>query len=56
MVESLNEVIPDSANQPYDMGKILRSVVDDGEFLEIQPDYAGNILIGFARLGGKVVG
>jgi len=54
--DSLNEIIPNSANQPYDMGQILRTVVDDGDFLEIQPDYAGNILIGFARLGGKVVG
>ena len=49
-------VVPDESSRPYDMHDVLRRVVDDGEFLEIQPMWAGNILIGFARLGGRPVG
>jgi propionyl-CoA carboxylase beta chain len=52
----LEEIIPDDPKRPYNMKDIVRSVVDDAEFLEIQPDYAQNIIIGFARLGGQPVG
>ncbi|MBC8086225.1 MAG: acyl-CoA carboxylase subunit beta [Phycisphaerae bacterium] len=54
--ESLLDVIPDNPNKPYDMHAVIRSVVDDGTFYEVQPDYAGNILVGFAHLGGNSVG
>jgi len=54
--EELNDFIPANANQAYDMQTVLRAVVDDGDFLEVQPDFARNLLIGFARLGGRVVG
>lgn len=52
----LNEIIPDSPNQPYDMHAIIESLVDEGEFLEIQPLFAPNIIIGFARIDGNSVG
>jgi propionyl-CoA carboxylase beta chain len=54
--ESLNSVVPDEANQPYDMHDVISRVVDDADFLEIQPHWAANILVGFARLGGRSVG
>src|SRR6202167_1728773 len=50
--ERLLDVGPDSENKPYDMHEVIRLIVDDGAFFEIQPDYAGNILVGFAHLGG----
>jgi propionyl-CoA carboxylase beta chain len=52
----LDDLIPDEATRPYDMKKVIASVVDDGEFLELQPLYAENIVTGFARLGGYSVG
>jgi propionyl-CoA carboxylase beta chain len=52
----LDELIPDEATRPYDMKKVIGAVVDDGEFLELQPLYAENIVTGFARLGGHSVG
>jgi propionyl-CoA carboxylase beta chain len=52
----LNEIIPDSPNQPYDVTTIIEHVVDDGDFLEIQPLFAPNIVIGFARVEGRSVG
>ncbi len=52
----LDKVIPDSPNQPYDMHTIIESIVDDNEFLEVQPLFAPNILIGFARVDGRSVG
>jgi len=54
--ESLREIVPDSANRPYDMHDVLRRVLDAGEFLEVQPDFAQNIVCGFAHLGGFSVG
>jgi acetyl-CoA carboxylase carboxyltransferase component len=54
--DALNTIIPDDANKPYDMREVIRMVVDKGEFMEVQEGYAGNILIGFARLGGHTVG
>ena len=52
----LNEVLPENSNQPYDMKEIVLNVVDDGRFLEIQPEFAPNLIIGFARLGAMPVG
>jgi len=52
----LNEIIPDSPNQPYDVTSIIEHIVDDGDFLEIQPLFAPNIVIGFARVEGRSVG
>lgn len=52
----LDRYIPESANQPYDMIGLIRRVVDDGDFFEIHADYAKNIVVGFARLGGRPVG
>ncbi len=52
----LDVIIPDSPNQPYDMTQIIESIVDSGEFLEVQPLFAPNILIGFARVDGRSVG
>ena len=54
--ESLLDVIPQSATKPYDMHDVIRPVVDDGVFLEVHKEYAGNIITGFARLGGRSVG
>jgi propionyl-CoA carboxylase beta chain len=54
--EGLLEVIPDAATTPYDMHEVIRRVVDQGAFFEIAAGYAGNILVGFARLGGRAVG
>jgi propionyl-CoA carboxylase beta chain len=54
--EELLAIIPDNANKPYDMHEVLRRVVDKGEFFEVQRDYAQNLIVGFARLGGRPVG
>ena len=56
MDERLDSIVPDNPNKPYDMNEIIRLIVDDGEFLEVQPHYAPNIIIGFARLNGRSVG
>jgi len=56
MDPTLDAIVPDEPSRPYDMHDVLRRVVDDGAFLEIQPHWAGNILVGFARLGGRPVG
>ncbi|HET8559096.1 MAG TPA: acyl-CoA carboxylase subunit beta [Marmoricola sp.] len=52
----LDGLIPDSPNQPYDMKAAIESVLDDGEFLEVQPLFAPNIVVGFGRVEGKPVG
>ncbi|HEY8256907.1 MAG TPA: acyl-CoA carboxylase subunit beta [Gemmatimonadales bacterium] len=52
----LLDLIPDSSNKPYDMHGVIGRVVDDGGFLEVQGTYAENIIVGFARLGGRPVG
>ncbi len=54
--ESLDTIVPDDPNKPYDMHEIISRVIDDKNFFEIQPYYAKNIIIGFARLGGRPVG
>ncbi len=56
MDAELDAVVPDEPSRPYDMHDVLRRVVDDAAFLEIQPAWAANMLIGFARLGGRPVG
>ena len=53
---SLDTLVPSSPNKPYDMKELIEKVVDDGDFFEIQPDFARNILIGFARMEGSTVG
>jgi propionyl-CoA carboxylase beta chain len=53
---SLDTLVPDNPNQPYDIKEAIIKVVDDGEFFELQPDYAANIVIGLARMDGNVVG
>jgi len=54
--DSLNTIIPDNPKQSYDMHQVIRSVVDEGRFLEVHANYAQNIIVGFARLGGRSVG
>ncbi|ASJ21725.1 acyl-CoA carboxylase subunit beta [Brachyspira hampsonii] len=54
--EELSNVLPDSPNKPYDIKEIIKRVVDNGEFFELQPLFATNIVICFARLDGKSVG
>jgi propionyl-CoA carboxylase beta chain len=52
----LDSFVPDSANSPYDMHNVIEHVLDDGEFLEVQPLFAPNILVGFGRVEGRPVG
>jgi acetyl-CoA carboxylase carboxyltransferase component len=52
----LDVLMPDSPNKPYDMHDVLRRVVDNGEFLEVQPEFASNIIVGFGRMDGRSVG
>jgi len=54
--EQLNDLVPESPNKPYDIKEIIRRVVDDGNFFEIHPFYARNIVVGFARMNGRSVG
>jgi acetyl-CoA carboxylase carboxyltransferase component len=54
--DHLNTVIPENPNKPYDMKEILLRIVDDGDFFEIHDLYAQNIIVGFARMGGRPVG
>jgi propionyl-CoA carboxylase beta chain len=56
MDEALNNLVPDDANKPYDIKDAIRMIVDDGNFFEIHENYAQNIVVGFARLGGHSVG
>ena len=54
--QSLNTLVPANPNKPYDIKELLEKVVDDGNFYEIQPEFAGNIVIGFGRVDGATVG
>jgi acetyl-CoA carboxylase carboxyltransferase component len=54
--QELAAIIPDSANKPYDVRRVIERVVDTGDFFEVQPDYAKNIVTGFARLAGRSIG
>jgi len=56
MDEALGTMIPDDPGKPYDMKDIIRSIVDNGQFFEIHENYAQNVVVGFARLGGHSVG
>ncbi len=56
LVPQLNEILPDSANKPYDIRNVIEKVVDLGDYLEVQPDFAKNIVTCFGRLGGRSVG
>jgi propionyl-CoA carboxylase beta chain len=53
---SLDTLIPANPNKPYDIKELIEKVVDDGDFFELQPSYAGNIIIGFARMEGATIG
>jgi len=54
--ERLNAIMPDSPGKAYDMKEIVTAIVDDGDFMEVQAYYAGNIITGYARMNGKSVG
>jgi propionyl-CoA carboxylase beta chain len=54
--EALNTLVPEDPNKPYDIKQLVAEVVDDGKFLEIHAQYARNIVVGFARIGGRSVG
>ncbi|MHC4841166.1 MAG: acyl-CoA carboxylase subunit beta [Planctomycetota bacterium] len=54
--DRLNRIIPDSPEKPYDMHDVIESIMDDGDFFEIHKNFAANLIVGFARLGGHSVG
>jgi acetyl-CoA carboxylase carboxyltransferase component len=56
MDEGLNTIVPDDANKPYDIKEVIRMIMDSGQFYEIHENYAQNVVVGFARLGGHSVG
>lgn len=56
LTPELENIVPSDPQSPYDVLNVIEALVDDGEFLEVQPDYAGNIVVGFARLDGYPVG
>ncbi len=56
IVPELNEIVPDNPNKPYDMKRVIKLLVDDGEFFEVHKDFAENIIVGFAHIGGVSVG
>ncbi|MCI0708404.1 MAG: acyl-CoA carboxylase subunit beta [Ignavibacteriae bacterium] len=56
MDETLNTVVPENPNKPYDMHDVLKKVIDNAEFMEVHEQYAQNIIVGFARLGGRSIG
>ena len=53
---ALDTIVPENPNQPYDMKKVIELIVDDGHFFEVHEEFAGNIVVGYARLGGSAVG
>lgn len=53
---SLSTIVPDNPNKPYDMHQVIEGIIDEDSFYEIHKDYAENIIVGFARLGGKSIG
>lgn len=54
--EVLSDIVPDNANKPYDMHEVINGIIDKDSFYEIHKDYAENLIVGFARLGGKSIG
>jgi propionyl-CoA carboxylase beta chain len=55
-IPALDQIVPTNPNKPYDIKDVITSVADEGRFFEVQPDFAGNIVIGFCRLGGRSIG
>ena len=55
-IEELDSIIPNNPNKPYDMKTVIKHVIDDGDFFEVQEHFAQNIIIGFARLNGRPIG
>jgi propionyl-CoA carboxylase beta chain len=53
---ALDTLVPENPNKPYDIHEVVKRVVDDGRFFEIHPDFAANLVVGFARMGGRSVG
>jgi propionyl-CoA carboxylase beta chain len=56
LIPELDELVPTNPNKPYDVKDLITAVADDGAFLEVQPEYAANVVIGYVRLGGRSVG
>jgi propionyl-CoA carboxylase beta chain len=56
MCDALDSIVPEDPNKPYDVGEVISTILDAGAFLEVQADYAGNIVVGFGRLDGTTVG
>ncbi|WP_298894923.1 acyl-CoA carboxylase subunit beta [uncultured Psychroserpens sp.] len=54
--DSLSTIVPDNANKPYDMHDVIKGIIDEDSFYEIHKDHAENIIVGFARLGGRSIG
>jgi propionyl-CoA carboxylase beta chain len=54
--EQLSNIVPDSANKPYDMHEVIKGIIDQDSFFEIHKNFAENIIVGFARLGGRSIG
>ncbi len=54
--DSLDTLIPDNPNKPYDMHELIKKIVDEGDFFEVQPGHAANIIVGFGRVEGRTVG
>src|SRR5690606_11998609 len=52
----LDNIIPDSSTKPYDMKEVIHQIIDEDSFFEIHKDFAENIVVGFARLGGRSIG
>ena len=55
-IPELDDIIPDNPNKPYDMHQVIKLLLDDGEFLEVQKNHAENLIVGFGRVGGISVG
>jgi propionyl-CoA carboxylase beta chain len=53
---SLNQIIPQNPNQPYDMKEVIENIIDEGSFLEVHKNFAENMIVGFARLAGRSIG
>lgn len=53
---ALDKIIPDNPNQPYDMHEVIQQLIDEGSWMEVQKDFAENIIVGFARIGGRSIG
>lgn len=56
LVPGLNDIVPPNPNQPYDMREVIAHIVDDKEFFEVHKNFAENIVVGFARIGGRSIG